>query len=359
VLELPAKCQLTWNRAGTLRRTENYASGSTSLLVTRLCIHLLRRSAVRRKVRVLRKPRWRSTFVLVDLGQCALVPLCYKYSATDEKVHLNNQVAMVRSQRIAVAGGTGHIGLHIVEGLLSLKATVPSLHVIILSRSVGPASITFAGFSAPIIAVDYSNALTIENVLREHKVDTVISALAGDADVFDVAQENLLSAALNVPTVYRFSPSELSVDSETVDSVTLYVKKRPILKRLRDVKLTRSQAGVVFESTKFVTGLAMNYLVSGNPKSNGVDALGHMPPLGFVFDTAKGIAEIPGDGSALLWTTRIQEMGDFVAHATQLDVWPEQMELVGDIRSLNEVKELLEQVLGKISPINRSEVFMH
>ncbi|KAK7443470.1 hypothetical protein VKT23_015644 [Stygiomarasmius scandens] len=252
---------------------------------------------------------------------------------------------MVRSQRIAVAGGTGRIGLHIVESLLSLKATVPSLHIIVLSRSVKPdqSNITYAGHSAPIIAVDYNDPLAIENVLREHNIDTVISALFGDADVFDIAQENLLSAALNVSTIHRFAPSELSMDSETADSVSIYVKKRPILKRLREIKSTRSG----FEYTKFVTGLVMNYFASGNPKSNGVDALGHMPPLNFMFDIAKGTAEIPGDGSALLWTTRIQDMGDFVAHATQLDVWPEQMDLVGDVRSMNEIKEVMEKVLGR------------
>ncbi|KAK7443471.1 hypothetical protein VKT23_015645 [Stygiomarasmius scandens] len=252
---------------------------------------------------------------------------------------------MARSQRIAVAGGTGRIGLHIVESLLSLKATVPSLHIIVLSRSVKPdqSNITYAGHSAPVIAVDYNDPSVIEGVLREHNIDTVISALAGDVDVFDIAQANLLSAALNIPNIHRFAPSELSVDSETADSISLYVKKRPILKRLREIKSTRSG----FEYTKFVTGLVMNYLVSGNPKSNGVDALGHMPPLNFVFDTAKGTAKIPGDGGALFWTTRIQDMGDFVAHATQLDTWPEQMDLVGDVRSMNEVKEVIEKVLGR------------
>ena len=41
-------------------------------------------------------------------------------------------------------------------------------------------------------------------------------------------------------------------------------------------------------------------------------------------------------------------MGDFVAHATQLDTWPEQMDLVGDVRSMNEVKEVIEKVLGEL-----------
>ncbi|THV02605.1 NAD(P)-binding protein [Dendrothele bispora CBS 962.96] len=256
---------------------------------------------------------------------------------------------MLCSQRIAVAGGTGRIGLHVVESLLSLKSTVPSLHIVVLSRTVKPdqPAIIFAGSSAPIVAVNYSDPSTIETVFRQHNIDTVISALFGDADVFEVGQENLLSAALNVSSIHRFSPSELSMDSETSDSVSIYVKKRPILKRLRDVKAVRAQAGIEFEYTKFVTGLIMNYFAAGNPKSNGVDAFGHMPPVKIMFDLKKGVAEIPGDGKALLWTSRIQDIGEFVAHATQLDNWPEQMDLVGDVRSLDEIKELIEQVLGR------------
>ncbi|KAF5341541.1 hypothetical protein D9758_012553 [Tetrapyrgos nigripes] len=260
---------------------------------------------------------------------------------------------MSPSQRIAVAGGTGRIGLHIVESLLSLKSTVPSLHIIVLSRSVKPekSDITFAGSSAPIIAVDYNDTSGIESILREHNIDTVISALFGDVEVFDVAQQNVLTAALNVPTIRRFSPSELSVDSETADSVTIYVKKRPILQRLREVKAARSGSGsgsgVHFEYTKFVTGVIMNYLASGNPKSSGEDAHGHMFAHKLVFDFENGTAEIPGDGQALLWTSRIQDMGEFIAHATQLDVWPEQMDLVGDVRSMNEIRDLAEEILGK------------
>ncbi|KAF5341538.1 hypothetical protein D9758_012556 [Tetrapyrgos nigripes] len=258
---------------------------------------------------------------------------------------------MSPSQRIAVAGGTGHIGLHIVESLLSLSPTVPFLHIIVLSRSIKPekSKITFAGSSAPIIAVDYNDTSGIESILREHNIDTVISALYGDADVFDIAQQNLLTAALNVPTIRRFAPSELSIDSETADSVTMYyLKKRPILQRLREIQAARSGPGIPsFEYTKFVTGLVMNYLASGNPKSSGEDAHGHMFAHKVIFDFENGTAEIPGDGQALFWMSRIQDMGEFIAHATQLDVWPEQMDLVGDMRSMNEIRALAEAILGK------------
>ncbi|KAF5361525.1 hypothetical protein D9758_006172 [Tetrapyrgos nigripes] len=256
---------------------------------------------------------------------------------------------MAPSQRIAIAGGTGKIGLHIVESLLSLKASLPFLHVLVLSRSVKPeqSNITFAGFSAPVVAVDYNNVSSIESVLREHNIDTVISTLFGGVDVFDVAQQNLLTASLNISTIHRFAPSELSWDSETADSVAIYVKKRPILQRLREIKASRTREGIPFEYTKFVTGMVMNIFAVGNPKPNGLDAMGHFPPMYFMFDLKKGTAEILGDGEGMLWTSRIQDIGEFVAHATQLDEWPEQLDLVGDVRSVKDVKRLVEDILGK------------
>ncbi|THU79822.1 hypothetical protein K435DRAFT_875036, partial [Dendrothele bispora CBS 962.96] len=108
---------------------------------------------------------------------------------------------MPKSQRIAVAGGTGGIGNHLVDGLLELQSRSPSSisKVIVLSRSSNKPYLQSPSseLRAPVITVDYSSVSSIANVLSEHQIDTVISTLVGEPAQFISAQENLLQAALS------------------------------------------------------------------------------------------------------------------------------------------------------------------
>ncbi|THU82671.1 NAD(P)-binding protein [Dendrothele bispora CBS 962.96] len=262
---------------------------------------------------------------------------------------------MPKSQKIAVAGGTGGVGNHIVEGLLELQSRSPTsiTKVIVLSRSSttkgsyiqSPSS---PDLHAPIISVDYTSVSSISNVLSEHQIDTVISTLVGEPSQFIPAQETLLQAALSVPTVHRFAPSEFGSDSEQIESAPLYKMKLPILKSLREVKVRRSSSLLPFEFTKFVCGIFMNHLGFGNPKPNGSQALGHLRSFPYIVDISNGTADVPGDGNDKIWYTTAEDVGRFVAEATQLDEWPEESTMVGDVVTTNQVIEMVERISGEL-----------
>ncbi|KIK63191.1 hypothetical protein GYMLUDRAFT_242242 [Collybiopsis luxurians FD-317 M1] len=249
----------------------------------------------------------------------------------------------MKSQRIAVAGGTGKLGRHIVEGLLEIKQQ-HGLTVIVLSRSPGP-DISFAGCNAPVIAVNYENVDSIRNVLNDYQIDTIISTLVSlTPETFITSQENLLQAGLALPSFHRFAPSEFAVDSEQVSArVNLYRMKIPILRTLERVKRERPDS---FEYTRFNCGIFANYLAFGNTKPEGHKAHGHLARFPFVFDLSKRTAEIPGDGEKQTVYTRVEDVGKFVAAATQLETWEEYNEMAGDVLTMNEVIRISEDVCG-------------
>ncbi|KAJ3930259.1 MAG: hypothetical protein NXY57DRAFT_962854 [Lentinula lateritia] len=248
----------------------------------------------------------------------------------------------MRSQRIAVAGGTGRIGKHIVEGLLEIKQQY-SLEIIVLSRSRS-SDISYAGNNAPIVLVDYQDQSSMRKVLNDFQIDTVISTLSGTTpDAFITSQESLLRAALSVPTIRRFAPSEFAVNSEQVPSIKLYQMKLPIIHSLRQVKQERTDS---FEYSLFSCGVFMNYLGYGNTKPEGHKAHGHMPHFPYIFDLSKHSADIPGDGEKQIVYTRAEDVGKFVAAATQLEAWEEYSEMAGDVLTMNEVLRLCEDVCG-------------
>ncbi|KAG7093649.1 hypothetical protein E1B28_007311 [Marasmius oreades] len=247
------------------------------------------------------------------------------------------------SKRIAVAGGTGGIGSHVVEGLLEIKEK-HSLHIIVLSRSSKP-DVIYAGAAAPVIATDYNNVHTIEQVLREHDIDTVISTIVDTVpSSFKAVQQRLLDAALNVPSVRRFAPSEFAVDSEKLQStVVFYQSKALIVQSLRKVREYNKD----FEFIKFSCGLFMNYFAYGNPKPDGGKAHGHLRQFPFVIDISKGTADVPGDGNHKFCYTTAEDVGRFTAAATQLETWSEDGTMAGDFRTINEIIQMAERVTGK------------
>ncbi|ESK93070.1 hypothetical protein Moror_8882 [Moniliophthora roreri MCA 2997] len=249
---------------------------------------------------------------------------------------------MTKSQRIAVAGGTGGIGRYIVEGLLTVKPKY-SLYIIVLSRSSGDL-IVYQGASASVIQVDYDNSSQLESVLREHAIDTIICTLANqDLTQFSAIQERLLHAALNVPTFRRFAPSEFAIDSEGLKSYNYQACKLDVLKTLRKVK--EDYPSREFEWTKFIPGIFINYFAFGSKKEE--EAMKHLRRHPVWVDVANGKADIAGDGGQKLYYTRAEDTGLFVAEATQLDTWPETLDMAGDVISLNEVVAIAERVTGR------------
>ncbi|KAJ3930140.1 MAG: hypothetical protein NXY57DRAFT_898680 [Lentinula lateritia] len=251
----------------------------------------------------------------------------------------------MKSQRIAVAGGQGKIGKHIVEGLLEAKQRYSLELIIVLSRSEAP-DITYAGNSAPVIAVDYTDQASLQGVLEQHEIDTVISTISGHTpDAFITSQENLLQAALNVPSFHRFAPSEFSIPSEQVaDKIKLYKMKLPILHSLRRAKQERPTDS--FEFSLINCGMFMNYLGYGNTKPDGHKAHGYLARFPIIFDLSRRFADVPGDGERQIVYTHADDVGRFVAAATQLDVWEEYLDMAGEVATINEVLRMCEDVCG-------------
>ncbi|EEB88898.1 hypothetical protein MPER_13075 [Moniliophthora perniciosa FA553] len=212
-----------------------------------------------------------------------------------------------------------------------------------LSRSaLPPITIPNSSSTAEVVQVDYANSTQLQTVLRDHQIDTIISTLANqDLTQFSAVQEVLLRAALNVPTFRRFAPSEFSVDSETLGTYNYYACKLPLLQTLRALKARHPH----LEWTKFVPGVFTNYFAFGSP---GMDeAMKYLSRRAVRVDISNGTANIPGDGETKLYFTTAEDTARFVAEATQLESWPEKLDMAGDVLGLNEVVKIAEDVTGK------------
>ncbi|KAG7093769.1 hypothetical protein E1B28_007417 [Marasmius oreades] len=63
-------------------------------------------------------------------------------------------------------------------------------------------------------------------------------------------------------------------------------------------------------------------------------------------DVSRGEVELPGEGTGRQVYTTAEDTGMFVAEATQLDVWPEQLDMAGDEISFNNVVRVAERVIN-------------
>ena len=226
--------------------------------------------------------------------------------------------------KVAIAGGTGHTGLHIVEGIVESGKH----DIVVLSRkSTHP---VLVALGVPIITVSYDDPASLKQALQG--VHTVISTISGlTPDAMTVPQLALLDAAAKAG-VKRFAPSEFGTRSIPDNPVELYRDKWPVLEAVR-------RSGL--EYTVFEIGIFMNTLASGTP------GVGHLPPVKFIFDVEGCRATIPGDGSAHIVYTRVEDVGRFVAASLDLEAWTEVSQIRGDRKTYNEVIKLAEEARGK------------
>lgn len=225
---------------------------------------------------------------------------------------------------VAIAGGTGGIGKHIVEAILATKKH----EVVVLSRSPTHALLESKG--AKIVAVSYTDATTLDSALQG--VHTVISTIGGhDYDSWVTPQLALLEAATRTG-VKRFVPSDWSFRGLPHDPIVLYSYKAPVEEAVRKSRL---------EYTSFELGVFMNYLASGTPGA------GYLAPLKFVLDVENCSGMIPGDGNKPVVMTRAEDVGTFVAAALDLPKWPEVSRMAGDRLSYNEILVLVENIRGQ------------
>jgi uncharacterized protein YbjT (DUF2867 family) len=117
---------------------------------------------------------------------------------------------------VAVAGGTGHVGRALVDGLLAAgKHSVK-----VLSRKADEAKSKEIG--APIVPVDYTDVDTIVKVLEENNVHTLISALYMMPDAGGPLEPNLIKAADASKVTKRFIGSDWGFDPVPKEYVLLF-----------------------------------------------------------------------------------------------------------------------------------------
>ena len=226
---------------------------------------------------------------------------------------------------VAVAGGTGRIGRHIVEAIVATgKHTV-----VVLSRSASDSQLEAIGVK--VIQVDYENHKSLVTALRG--VHTVLSTLVSlDQQELGASQIALLNAAVEAG-VKRFAPSEYAIVAVENDPMILYRAKYLVAEAI-------AKSGL--EYTQFQNGVFMNYFVSGTK------GLGYLLPFKFVVDVENYTAILPGLGEDKVAFTEAKDVGRFVAASLDLPRWPKQLNMVGEKLTYNEVVAIAEKVRGKI-----------
>lgn len=70
-----------------------------------------------------------------------------------------------------------------------------------------------------------------------------------------------------------------------------------------------------------------------------------------------GTADYPGDGTTPLCFTDMRDISLFVFHALDIDKWPEDIAMRGDVKSFKEAVEICERVQGRkwLTQINSIE----
>ena len=226
--------------------------------------------------------------------------------------------------KVALAGATGSgLGATILSAILDTHKH----QVVVLSRSPNP-SLTARGVD--VRPVSYTDHVSLTTALRG--VHTVLSTI-GSFNPNEMRDSQLaIIAAAKEAGVKRFAPSEFAI--KDYGDWDVYAGKIPVWEAAKASGL---------EYTQFTCGIFMNYLATGTPKE-GTEALSGLRPWNFVINTKAGTADLPGDGNTKLTFTRLQDVGKFVAAALDLDKWEEEMGMVGETMSYNEVVSAIEKV---------------
>ncbi|CAF1446444.1 unnamed protein product [Adineta ricciae] len=226
---------------------------------------------------------------------------------------------------IVIAGGTGGIGRHIVDGIVAAKKYT----VKVFSRQDPSSLVDMTVKGVIVVKVDYSDRDLLVKELQG--VHTVIVTLISLDDSCVQAQINLLNAALKAK-VKRIAPSEWTGQHDENTVIELYRRlKVPVREKIK-------AAGI--EYTVFMIGLLMDYFASPQTASKSIGSL----VIGV--DFSKCVASITGSGDEPFCLTRADDVGKFVAAALELDKWNENSGIVGSRTTWNEIIKLGEKIRG-------------
>ncbi|QYT01023.1 NmrA domain-containing protein [Trichoderma simmonsii] len=242
------------------------------------------------------------------------------------------------STTIAIAGGTGNVGRTISDALVATG----KYKVILLGRG---ASKDLSPNAPPLINVDYGDIDAVANILEEHNVHTVISAIKVIAPEAGVSEVNLIKAAAKSSATKRFIQSEWGVPipqekDKFVNNDLMGAKSLRLLQhqvRLASIEQLRKSN---LEWTRFYNGYFLDYY--GMPYIET-----HISELiTFIFDMVNKAAVIPGTGNDLVSFTYTRDVANFVVKALDLSEWEEEMFCYGDKVTLNQFLGLVEEATG-------------
>ncbi|KAL7913111.1 hypothetical protein GGI35DRAFT_491340 [Trichoderma velutinum] len=229
------------------------------------------------------------------------------------------------STTIAIAGGTGNIGRTISDALVATA----KYKVILLARG---ASKDLSPNAPTLISVNYNDIDTVANILEEHNVHTIISAIKVIAPEAGVSEVNLMKAAAKSSPTKRFIQSEWGVP---IPQENLRLRQHQV--RLASIEQLRKSD---LEWTRFYNGYFVDYY--GIPYIET-----HISEqITFIFDIANKAAVIPGTGNDLVAFTYTRDVAKFVVKALNLPKWEEEMFCYGDKVTLNQFLGLAEEATG-------------
>ncbi|KAF2462059.1 NAD-P-binding protein [Lineolata rhizophorae] len=226
---------------------------------------------------------------------------------------------------VAVAGGSGGLGLIIAHSILDSKKH----KVVVLSRKENP---ELSALGVDVRPVDYNDLSSLIAALNG--VHTVISTIAVPNKALADSQIALINAAV-AAGVKRFAPSEFTISS--YDSIELYAPKTAVWDAVVASGL---------EYTRFTCGLFHNFWAAGTPKGEK-EALAGMPAWNFIINVKAGTADIPGDGGVKIAVIDTRDVARFVTASLDLPKWDEELGMLGEYASWNELVDKAEKATGR------------
>ncbi|GFF79742.1 isoflavone reductase homolog P3 [Aspergillus udagawae] len=228
---------------------------------------------------------------------------------------------------IAVAGGTGGVGKTIVESLVG-----QSQHqVIVLTRSEPRTDLV--SDRTRQVQVDYNDIPSLVQVLEQHAIHTIISAIG----IFDAttsqSQLNLIQAAEISNVTKRFVPSEYSF-IQTKDLLPV----DPSIQHWLDAAELLQKSHLQY--TRVIPGFFMDYWGMPVVRTN-------LTPCTFGINIQHCQAAIPGDGNDVMCMTYTYDMAAFLLRLLDVEDWPEFSIVVGDEVTYNQLLEMAEEIRGQ------------
>ncbi|KAJ6595892.1 hypothetical protein DFH09DRAFT_1273109 [Mycena vulgaris] len=232
----------------------------------------------------------------------------------------------------AVVGG-GTIGLPILNALAAKHVSV-----VLLTRPESSTKVVPAGVQ--VAKVDFDNASAIVAVLKEHKVEVVLSTIGTPGAA---AQKPLVEAA-KLAAVKLFVPSEYGNTTEGYTEGVLGDKNRIAGKNWHGARFASDLKAAGIPSARFYTGLFPEAI----PRTNGY--------------AKDGIFRIVGKGEAPVSFTSVPDIAGFVAHVLtalpRSELEDRVFRLEGERASMNEVGALFKTSVQHVDNMGEGGEFL-